>query len=53
MKTLRISKTIFPTDKPQNFNEWSAWFWGIYGTELEKIKNKKSWDRNTYKPKVK
>ena len=48
MKTLRISKTIFPKDKPQNFNEWAAYFWGIYGTEMDKIKNKKSWDRNTY-----
>ena len=48
MKTLRISRTIFPKDKPANFNEWAAYFWGIYGTEMDKIKNKKSWDRNTY-----
>ncbi|CAB5217041.1 hypothetical protein UFOVP200_40 [uncultured Caudovirales phage] len=48
MKTLRISKTIFPTDKPKDFNEWAMYFWGLYGKEMERVKNLKSWDRNTY-----
>jgi hypothetical protein len=48
MKTLRISKTIFPKDKPKDFNEWAMYFWGLYGKEMERQKNIKSWDRNTY-----
>lgn len=53
MKTLRISKTIFPKDRPSDFNEWAMYFWGIYATEMEKAKMKKSWDRNTYTIKTK
>ena len=53
MKTLRISKTIFPKDRPSDFNEWAMYFWGLYGKEMERQKNIKSWDRNIYKPKTK
>jgi hypothetical protein len=53
MKTLRISKTIFPKDKPKDFNEWAMYFWGLYGKEMERQKNIKSWDRNTYTIKIK
>ena len=24
MKTIRISKTVFPKDRPENFNHWPA-----------------------------
>ena len=51
METLRVVKTIFPENRPSDFNEWSQWFWGLYGKELERKKNIKSWDRNIYKPK--
>ena len=53
MKTLRITKTVHPPFEFSCYNEWAAWFWGLYGKELERIKNQKSWDRNTYKPKTK
>ena len=46
MKTIRISKTVFPKDKPKNFNEWSAYFFGMYATEMAKVKI--GWDKNTY-----
>ena len=42
MKTLRISKTIFPKDKPSDFNEWAQFFWGLYGKELDRVKNIKN-----------
>ena len=51
MKTIRISKTVFPKDRPENFNQWSMWFFGMYATELAKVKQ--GWDRNEYKPKNK
>ena len=46
MKTIRISKTIFPKDKPKNFNEWSAYFFGMYATEMAKVKQ--GWEKNSY-----
>ena len=46
MKTIRISKTVFPKDKPANFNEWSMYFFGMYATEMAKVKI--GWDKNTY-----
>jgi len=51
MKTLRIARTVFPKDKPTNFNQWSAYFFGLYAVELAKVK--KGWDKNEYKPKNK
>jgi hypothetical protein len=51
MKTIRISKTVFPKDRPENFNQWSMWFWGLYAQSIEKSKN--DWSRNEYKPKNK
>ena len=51
MKSLRISKTIFPKDKPKDFNEWSMYFFGMYATEMAKVKQ--GWDKNVYKPKTK
>ena len=48
MKTLRISKTIFPKDRPSDFNQWAQFIFGCYAFEQGKIKDKKSWDRNTY-----
>ena len=49
MKTVKISKTVFPANKPKDFNEWSMWFFGCYKMELEKIKQ--GWDKNIYIPK--
>ena len=46
MKTIKISKTVFPKDKPSNFNEWSAYFFGMYATEMAKVKI--GWEKNTY-----
>ena len=46
MKTIRISRTVFPKDKPKNFNEWSAYFFGMYATEMAKVKT--GWEKNTY-----
>lgn len=51
MKTIRISKTIFPKDKPKDFNEWSMWFFGVYAEEMSKVRV--GWDKNIYKPKTK
>lgn len=51
MKTIRISKTVFPKDRPENFNQWSMWFFGLYSTELAKVKQ--GWDKNSYTPKNK
>lgn len=51
MKTIKISRTVFPKDKPANFNQWSAYFFGMYATEMAKVKQ--GWERNEYKPKNK
>ena len=51
MKTIKISRTVFPKDRPENFNQWSMWFFGLYSIELAKVK--KGWDRNEYKQKNK
>ena len=51
MKTIRISRTVFPKDKPANFNQWSMYFFGMYATELAKVKT--GWDKNIYTPKNK
>ena len=53
MKTLRITKTVHPPFEFSEYNQWAQWFWGLYGKELERIKNQKSWERNIYKPKTK
>ena len=53
MKTLKISRTVYPPFQFSSYNEWAQFFWGLYGKELEKAKNIKNWDRNTYKPKTK
>ena len=49
MKTVKISKTVYPPFKFNSFNEWSMWFFGCYKMELEKTKQ--GWDKNTYIPK--
>jgi hypothetical protein len=51
MKTLRIARTVLPKDKPENFNQWSMYFFGLYAVELAKVK--KGWDKNSYTPKIK
>jgi hypothetical protein len=51
MKTIRISKTVYPPITVKSYNEWSMWFFGMYATELAKVKQ--GWDRNEYKPKNK
>lgn len=51
MKTIKISRTVFPKDRPENFNQWSMWFFGMYSTELAKVKQ--GWDKNSYTPKNK
>ena len=51
MKTIRISKTVFPKDKPANFNQWAMYFFGMYSTELAKVKT--GWEKNNYTPKNK
>ena len=48
MKTIKISRTVFPKDKPSDFNQWAQWFWGCYSIEQAKIKH--DWDKNIYKP---
>lgn len=53
MKSLRIKNTVHPPFEFNSYNEWAQWFWGLYGKELEKAKNIKSWDRNTYTIKTK
>jgi hypothetical protein len=50
MKSLRIARTVHPPFEFSSYNEWAQWFWGLYGKELERIKNQKSWNRNIYKP---
>jgi hypothetical protein len=49
MKTLKIARTVFPKDRPSDFNQWAMYFWGIYATEMAKVKT--GWDKNEYKPK--
>lgn len=51
MKAIKISKTVFPKDKPKDYNEWAMWFWGCYKMEMEKVKT--GWDKNIYIPKNK
>ena len=51
MKTLRVSKTIFPKDRPSDFNQWAQFIFGCYAFEQGKIKE--GWDKNIYKPKTK
>jgi hypothetical protein len=51
MKTLRIKKTVYPPVQFSEYNNWSAWFWGLYAKSIEKSKN--DWDKNSYTPKQK
>jgi hypothetical protein len=51
MKTIKISRTVFPKDRPENFNQWSMWFFGLYAVELGKVKQ--GWEKNSYTPKNK
>ena len=51
METIRVVRTVYPDNRPKDFNEWSMWFWGMYKIEMEKTKMKTSWDRNIYIPK--
>jgi hypothetical protein len=51
MKTLRIIRTVYPPFQFSSYNEWSMYFFGMYATEMAKIKE--GWDKNIYKPKVK
>jgi hypothetical protein len=53
MEAIRIVKTVFPDQRPKDFNEWSQWFWGLYKVEIDKKKNLSNWDRNIYNPKIK
>jgi hypothetical protein len=48
MKTLKIKNTVYPPLQFSEYNSWAQWFWGLYGKELDRVKNLKSWDRNTY-----
>ncbi len=50
MKTLKIKNTVYPPLQFSEYNSWAQWFWGLYGKEMERIKNQKSWNRNIYKP---
>lgn len=51
MKTLRIKKTVYPPVQIKSYNEWSMWFFGLYSTELAKVKQ--GFDKNSYTPKNK
>ena len=51
MKTLKIKKTVYPPLQFSEYNSWACWFFGMYSTELAKVKQ--GWDKNEYKPKNK
>ncbi len=53
MKSLKIKNTVYPPLQFSEYNSWAQWFWGLYGKEMERQKNIKNWDRNTYTIKTK
>ena len=48
---MRIIRTVMPANPPKDFNEWSMYFFGMYATEMAKVKQ--GWEKNIYKPKTK
>lgn len=49
MKTIRITKTVYPPITVKSYNEWSMWFWELYAQSIEKSKT--DWSNNIYIPK--
>jgi hypothetical protein len=49
MKNLKISKTVYPPLQFSEYNNWSAWFFGLYSQSIDK--SKKDWSNNIYTPK--
>ena len=49
METIKIVKTVFPDNRPKEFNEWAEWFWGQF--KINHPKKENGWEKNIYIPK--
>jgi hypothetical protein len=46
---MKVAKTVYPPVQIKSYNEWACWFFGMYATELAKVKQ--GFDKNIYIPK--
>ena len=49
MGTIKVSKTVYPDNKPKSFNEWSMFILSQLKADIKPKKN--GWEQNIYIPK--